>query len=135
MNRRRFFAGLFATACGAPKLFAEPTNEAKKDNAKKANELMDFITKTAGGKQFWADVWFFHDWRIQCHALTGHYRLLDGANHRHVSGTYDECRNKMDEIRKRDKLPPMQGNAVLILHGLFRTRTSMASVGQAVANA
>ena len=39
---------------------------------------MNLISKTGGGKQFWADVWFFHDWRIQRHALTGHYRLLDG---------------------------------------------------------
>jgi hypothetical protein len=135
MNRRRFCAGLFATALGAPQIFAEPVNNAKNGNGQKANELMNFITKTAGGKQFWADVWFFHDWRIQCHALTGHYRLLDGENHRCASGTYDECRSKMDEIRKRDNLPLMQGKAVIILHGLFRTRTSMASVGQAVTNA
>ena len=65
---------------------------------------MSLMNQTAGGKQFWADVWFFHDWRIQCHALTGHYRLLDGSNRRHASGTYEECRDKMDEIRTRDKI-------------------------------
>jgi hypothetical protein len=136
MNRRRFCAAMIATAFGARPLIADPVKDAKKDNdTKRANELMNLITKTAGGKQFWADVWFFHDWRIQCHALTGHYRLLDGANHRIGSGTYEECRNKMDEIRKRDNLAPMEGKAVVILHGLFRTRTSMASVGSAVADA
>jgi hypothetical protein len=38
----------------------------------------------------------------------------------------------MDEIRARDKLPPMEGKAVVILHGLFRTRTSMETLGAAV---
>ena len=33
---------------------------------------------TMGGKQFWADELFFHQWRIQRNVLTGHYRLLDG---------------------------------------------------------
>ncbi len=93
---------------------------------------MNLTRKTIGGKQFWADVWFFHDWRIQRHALTGHHRLLDGANRRHHSGTYEACREKMDDIRTRDKLPAMQGKAVIVLHGLFRTRTSMLSLSQAV---
>ena len=86
---------------------------------------MNLLSQTGGGKQFWADVWFFHDWRIQCHALTGHCRLLDGNNHRHASGTFEACRDKLDEIRKRDKLPPMEGKAVIVLHGLFRTRSAM----------
>jgi hypothetical protein len=74
---------------------------------------MNPFNKTGGGKQFWADVWFFHDWHIQCNALTGHYRLLDGSNKRHAWGTYDECRSTMDEIRCRDNLPIHR-----VLHGL-----------------
>ena len=42
---------------------------------------------TMGGKQFWADELFFHQWRIQQNVLTGHYRLLDEKNFRHASGT------------------------------------------------
>jgi pimeloyl-ACP methyl ester carboxylesterase len=95
---------------------------------------MNVTNKTAGGKQFWADVWFFHDWRIQRHALTGHCRLLDGANQRHASGTLDACRETLDEIRRRDNLPAMQGKAVVILHGLFRTRSAMGRLRSAVAD-
>ncbi len=124
---------MFATVLGARSLFADPPQDANADaNEKLVTGLMNLMSKTAGGMQFWSDVWFFHDWRIQCNALTGHYRLLDGSNRRHASGTYEACRDKMDEIRTRDKLPAMEGKAVVILHGLFRTRSCMASLGGAI---
>jgi pimeloyl-ACP methyl ester carboxylesterase len=136
MDRRGFCAGMVASLVGSGSIFADTTNEAEPGTLEKqADELMNMMNKTAGGKQFWADVWFFHDWRIQCHALTGHYRLLDGANHRHASGTYEACRDKMDEIRQRDKLLPMEGKAVLILHGLFRSRSAMASISKSITDA
>src|SRR3954451_14605074 len=129
MNRRDFCAAVIASLFGSrPLLAAAKANETEKQFA----ALMSLMNQTAGGKQFWADVWFFHDWRIQCHALTGHYRLLDGSNRRHASGTYEACRDKMDEIRTRDKLPAMEGKAIIVLHGLFRTRSSMATLGGAL---
>src|SRR6188474_290513 len=130
MDRRRFCAAAIAALFGARPLLAEPDAAAKaKDADKQFADLMSLLNQTAGGKQFWADVWCFHDWRIQCHALTGHYRLLDGSNRRCASGTYQECRDKMDEIRTRDKLPAMEGKAIVVLHGLFRTRSSMMTIG------
>jgi pimeloyl-ACP methyl ester carboxylesterase len=128
MNRRRFCAGLFASAFGATQLRAEPVTETPAAAIADALDPMSLMSKTGGGKQFWADVWFFHDWRIQCHALTQHYRLLDGANHRLASGTFDVCRSKLDEIRERDKLAPMDGKAIILLHGLFRSRTAMSAL-------
>ncbi len=89
---------------------------------------LNAITPTLGGKQFWADELFFHDWHIQRNVFTGHYRLLDGYNLRHAWGTFDECRTKLELIKRDRKLPPMQGPAVLVLHGLFRTPTSMNSL-------
>ena len=80
---------------------------------------------TMGGLQFWADELFFHGWRIQRRVTEGHCRLLDGNYLRHASGTYQECLAKLDEIRKERNLPPMQGKAVLVLHGLGRSRNSM----------
>jgi len=136
MDRRRFIGAILGTAFGANSLLADETNNSiPLDVQKQVDELMNLMNKTAGGKQFWADVWFFHDWRIQCHALDGHYRLLDGSNRRHASGTYDDCRKKMDEIRTRDKLPAMEGKAVIVLHGLFRTRGSMTSLSSAIRDA
>jgi hypothetical protein len=96
---------------------------------------MKVFRKTAGGKQFWADVWCLHDYRIQRHALTNHCRLLDGANHRIVSGSFDACRSELDRIRQRDSLEPMQGKALLLLHGLFRTRAAMNAIAKSVSKA
>jgi hypothetical protein len=90
--------------------------------------MSDNASKTAGGRQLWADVWFFHDWRIQRNVLNGSYRLLDGGNRRHAKGSLDDCRSELNSIRTRDELPAMQGKAVIVLHGLFRTRSAMKSL-------
>lgn len=105
----------------------EPSDDAPSgDPSTGHNELI--ATPTGGGKQFWADELFFRGWRIQCNVLTDHYRLLDPYNRRHTWGTFDECRAKLDEIRRRDNLPPMKGRAVVVLHGLMRSRRSMVGL-------
>jgi hypothetical protein len=131
MNRRQFCAAIWG-AVAAERLGTASHARAAAPNLT-APSWMNFMNKTAGGKQFWADVSFFHDWRIQRNVITGHHRLLDGENRRHASGTYELCRETLDEIRRRDNLPPMQGKAVVILHGLFRTRSSMARLREAIA--
>ena len=135
MNRRHFCAGLLASAWGSTRLRAEPAIESTATAIADALDPMTLMSKTGGGKQFWADVWFFRDWRIQCHALTHHYRLLDAADHRQASGTFDECRCKFDEIRERDRLAPMEGKAIILLHGLFRSRTAMSALCKSINSA
>ncbi len=80
---------------------------------------------TLGGRQFWADEVFFHQWHIQRNVYTGHCRLLDGDSHRHASGTYEDCLAALGRIKVRDRLPPMRGKAVLLLHGLGRSHAAM----------
>lgn len=80
---------------------------------------------TLGGKQFWGDEQFFHQWRIQRNVLTGHYRLLDPHDVRHASGTLLDCCDALEKIKLQEKLPPMTGKAVIVLHGLGRTRSAM----------
>ena len=83
---------------------------------------------TLGGKQFWADELFFHGWRIQRNVLDGGYRLLDEKNHRHASGSFEQCRERLEEIKRKRNLPPMSGKAVIVLHGLIRSRSSMSNL-------
>lgn len=85
---------------------------------------------TLGGRQFWADELFFHEWRIQRHAITGHCRLLDGSSIRHAWGNFEQCQAALEEIKRRENLPPMQGKAVVLLHGLGRSRRSMAELAK-----
>ncbi len=87
-------------------------------------------TPTMGGVQFWTDELFFHQWRIQRNAVTGHCRLLDGNNLRHAWGTYEHCLARLQRIKRQRNLPPMQGKAVVLLHGLGHSRNSMLLLGK-----
>ena len=43
----------------------------------------------------------------------------------HATGTFDECRAKLELIRREQNLEPMRGKAVLLLHGLAAPAWSM----------
>jgi pimeloyl-ACP methyl ester carboxylesterase len=83
-----------------------------------------------GGKQFWADELFFHQWRIQRNVLDDHYRLLDPDDMRHATGSYHDCTAALERIKHQEKLRRMSGKAVVVLHGLVRSRASMDSLSQ-----
>lgn len=87
-------------------------------------------SSTLGGKYFWSDEFVYHDWRIQRNALDGHYRLLDPKGRRLASGSARECQAKFEKIRREQKLPPLSGKVVLVLHGLGRTRISNSGMTQ-----
>lgn len=84
--------------------------------------------KTLGGKQLWGDVHFFQGWTIQQNVYTGHFRLLDPRDVRHAWGSFESCKLKLDQIRKERKLPEMEGEAVVLLHGIFRSSKAMKRV-------
>ena len=112
-----------------------PTRAADGPPTPKKGPLFDlpkwsFGMKTLGGPQFWGDVHFFHDWRIQRNVFTGHHRLLDGSNVRHASGTLQQCLEKLDEIKQQRKLPPMSGKAVVFIHGVVRSSKSFRVMGE-----
>ncbi len=84
--------------------------------------------KTLGGRQFWCDVLWFRQWRIQKNAITGHYRLLDPRDYRHASGSFRQCKRRLDEIKRRLELPPLEGTAVVLIHGLGRSSRSFGTM-------
>lgn len=86
------------------------------------------LMPTMGGKQFWTDELVFRDWRIQRHAYTGHYRLLDGDNQRRAWGNFTHCRETLEKLKLELSLPPVEGKVVIVLHGIIRTRSSMTKV-------
>ena len=112
MNRRWFNAAmLFAagqawnsvrrkvTACQATAI-----RKSRRRTERGSTGRPNAVLPTLGGRQFWADELFFHEWHIQRNVLTGHYRLLDSANLRHAWGTLAECRNKLEEIKLKRRL-------------------------------
>ena len=81
--------------------------------------------KTLGGRQFWGDVAFLRGWTIQRNVYTGHHRLLDPRDFRHAWGSLEQCQAKLAEIRDEQKLEPMSGEAVILLHGIVRSSKAM----------
>lgn len=85
---------------------------------------------TLGGVQFWTDLRWWYDWRIQQNALTGHCRLLSPNNMRHYSGAQAACEAKLDEIIAEQTWPEPATRVVVCVHGLMRTRGTFASLGK-----
>jgi hypothetical protein len=88
-------------------------------------ERFNVKSPTLGGLQMWTDELIFRDWRIQRNAMTDHYRLLDDRNQRRAWGTFEQCRAKLEELKRQLQLPPVRGPVVIALHGITRSRNSM----------
>ncbi|MGD9720303.1 MAG: esterase/lipase family protein [Pirellulales bacterium] len=128
MERRNFITASLLALGQA--LRARSTRAAEMPDDESSTGYPNAVMPTLGGKQFWADELFFHEWHIQRNVFTGHYRLLSGANLRYAWGSFDECRAKLESIKQKRGLPPMQGPAVVVLHGLFRSCSSMGKLCQ-----
>lgn len=95
--------------------------------------LMRLPSKTLGGDQFWADEFIRGGWRIQRNAFSGRYRLLDPGNYRRGLGDYDACLARFHELAEAESVSPRSTKAVVLLHGLFRSRDCMLSLSEYLA--
>src|SRR5689334_9073954 len=97
--RRHFIAlaSSIAASCTARLSFGAENDAAA---APSAGNNPNLQTATMGGLQYWADELIFHKYHIQRNTLSGHYRLLDDGDERLAWGTFDECRAKLDEIKR-----------------------------------
>jgi len=85
-------------------------------------------TKTLGGRQFWGDRFFWRGWKIQQNVVTGHHRLIDKQDFRFASGSFDDCHAKLKKIQKTQRLQPMTGTVVVLIHGIVRSSKSFATM-------
>ncbi len=83
---------------------------------------------TLGGVWVWSDEVIFDEWRIQKHALTGHYRLIDPNDRRQAFGTLETCLKKLDDVKVSQKLPTQPKDVVIVLHGLGAGRRFMNGI-------
>lgn len=129
-SRRVWLAGtLMAILGGVRTAFGqEQASEQTEEDEMGEHGPLNLVFPTFGGKQLWADQLIYFEWRIQQNVVSKHYRLLDGQDKRQAWGTFEQCQAKLTKIREERSLPPMQGPAILVLHGLFRTRGSMAKM-------
>ncbi len=92
------------------------------------NDWLGLGSRTLGGRFVWSDEVVFRGWRIQKHAVIGHYRLIDDRDRRHARGTLESCQDKLDEIKRTNNLPPLPPSVVIVLHGLGANRQLMAGL-------
>lgn len=128
MTRRQFQLLVAAWCAGGGSLTL-----AAGHRPRRAQPLPNVPMVTAGGQQMWTDVRYLHDWRIQQHALTGHHRLINPDDVRRAWGSLEACENQLAEVAQERKFTPPTGTAVILLHGLFRTRDCMTSLGRHIA--
>ncbi len=128
---------------------SNPDSDANSDQADFARRF-NVPIKTGGGTQLWTDHAYRNGYRIQRHALTGHYRLIDDADVRRAWGSREACTGELDRLKpvpgpvvstvihepgmpETDAAPPR--HFVILLHGLMRTHHSMKPLETALAGA
>lgn len=130
-----------AVRADSPEELAEPPTGGPNEPAKEEPDLdlLDLIpdklakptgypnvaTPTLGGTQLWGDELIYGDWRIQQHAVDGHFRLLGPRDMRYAWGTFEQCHAKLEALIVQRKLEPTRGRVVIVLHGLMRSRDAM----------
>lgn len=91
---------------------------------------LNVALSTLGGEQLWSDRIVHGQWRIQRNELTGHCRLLDASDVRRAWGDEQHCRAELDSLKRTSAVPPLDGKAVITLHGLGRSRDHMTAFGK-----
>ena len=131
--RMRLLSLLTICACSlmllaAPRLCAEESLATSwvETIKKHADEAMH--SKTLGGRQFWGDVHHFNGWRIQQNVFSKNYRLIDPDDLCQTLGSFDECRDKLTRVSEEKKLAPMNGSAVILIHGLLQSSKCMVQM-------
>ncbi len=99
------------------------------------NMRFNLPIKTGGGTQFWTDRVYRSGYRIQQHALTGHWRLIDDADVRRAWGTRDECLEELGRLKPIESVGATSSpkHVIVLLHGLMRTHHSMKPLEAALA--
>ena len=95
----------------------------------------NLILPTLGGLQFWSDMYWYADWRIQENVYSGHFRLLNPQNKRVAWGSEEACRTQLESERIRRKLQLPSKHLVVLLHGLGRSRNAMKAMQASLKNA
>lgn len=83
---------------------------------------------TFGGMQLWEDLRVLSGWRVQHNVVASHYRLLDNKDVRRAWGSEEACNAALDVARSEHALAPRSSHAVVLLHGLMRSKSMYRSL-------
>lgn len=85
-----------------------------------------------GEAQFWSDELERAGYRIQRNSETKTHRLISPTGKRLASGDFETLERELHRIAADEGLPPHEREVVICLHGLCRTRGSMASIARTI---
>lgn len=94
--------------------------------------IFDWPSPTMGGRQLWTDIRVQGGWRVQCHAWTGHCRLLDAGDLRRTWGDEAEMLSAMDTAITDGRIFAPRPHAVVLVHGLGRSAHSFDAMASAL---
>lgn len=94
--------------------------------------MFNLPSPTLGGRQVWTDVRVQGGWRVQCHALTGHCRVLDENDVRRTWGTQADMIAAFDQRIAAGDVQAPRLSAVVLVHGLGRSAHSFDKMAQAL---
>ncbi len=86
--------------------------------------IFENFTAAADALQ-WSDVRVVSNWRIQQHAQSRAYRILDSEDHVVSEGTLEDCDTHFSALMREGGIAPVQKEAVIVLHGLGEGRSAM----------
>ncbi len=89
-------------------------------------------TPTLGGNQLWRDSHVFAGWRIQENVLAGHFRLLDPEDIRRAWGSYAQCRERLDDLKRSEGIQAPSKHLVLLVHGILRSTGTFSALEKAL---
>jgi|GEM_PF-320242 len=92
--------------------------------------LFNVPLPTLGGRQLWTDVRISDGWRVQCHAWTGHCRLLDDHDLRRDWGGEGEMLAALDTMVDQGRIKAPHPDAVVLVHGLGRSAHSLDKMAE-----
>ena len=95
-----------------------------------AGGILGLGGRTLGGGLTFSDEVVYQGWRIQKHAVIGHYRLLDPDDVRQARGSFDHCLKELEKAKVEKKIPPLPKDVVIVMHGLGATRKWMNSLSE-----
>jgi len=95
--------------------------------------VFNLPSPTLGGRQLWTDIRVQGGWRVQCHAWTGHCRLLDAHDIRRTWGEEAEVLAAFDQAFADGDIPAPVNmpKAVVLVHGLGRSAHSFDALADA----
>lgn len=103
---------------------------ATRAGAEQASGFFSTGVPTLGGRFVWSDEVVDHGWRVQKHAVIGHFRLLDASDRRQAFGSFDTCLAKLNEVKKAENFPPNPKEVTIVLHGLGAGRQFMEGLSE-----